>query len=148
ELTETASMDDPDKTLLLMYRLKDLGVALSIDDFGTGYSNLHYLQRFPVDKLKLDGSFVREITSDPGSLAIADAIVSVAHRLGMKVVGEMAETESQVAMLAKSGCDYVQGYYFCEPLPADECAELLALGRLPVADIRHMSHNMSRSRVL
>jgi diguanylate cyclase (GGDEF)-like protein/PAS domain S-box-containing protein len=132
ELTETASMDDPDKTLPLMHKLKELGICLSIDDFGTGYSNMQYLQRFPVDKLKLDGSFISEITTNPGSLAITDAVVSVAHRLGMKVVAEMAETEGQVAMLAACGCDQVQGFFFSEPVDADHCAELLRLGTVPI----------------
>ncbi len=139
EWSETASMEDPDKTLLLMLRLKALGITLSIDDFGTGYSNLHYLQRFPVDKLKLDGSFVREITTDPGSLAITDAVISIAHRLGMKVVAEMAETEAQITTLATCGCDYVQGFYFSEPLPPDECAQLLALGRLSISHLKALS---------
>lgn len=132
EVTESASMDDPDKTLPLMHGLKALGISLSIDDFGTGYSNMQYLQRFPVDKLKLDGSFISEITTNPGSLAIADAVVTVAHRLGMKVVAEMAETEGQVALLAACGCDQVQGRYFSEPVSADRCAELLRLGTVPL----------------
>jgi diguanylate cyclase (GGDEF)-like protein/PAS domain S-box-containing protein len=132
EITESASMDDPDKTLPLLQGLKDLGISISIDDFGTGYSNMQYLQRFPIDKLKLDGSFISQITTNPGCLAIADAVVSVAHRLGMKVVAEMAETEGQVALLAACGCDQVQGYYFGEPVSAAHCTELLRLGTVPL----------------
>lgn len=132
ELTESVSMDDPDKTLPLMHRLKELGICLSIDDFGTGYSNMQYLQRFPVDKLKIDGTFISEIATNPDSLAITDAMVSVAHRLGMKVVAEMAETESQVTLLASCGCDQVQGFYFSEPVCADHCAQLLRLGTVPL----------------
>ncbi|HYD79925.1 MAG TPA: EAL domain-containing protein [Paucimonas sp.] len=130
EFTESASMDDPDTILPLMRRLKKLGVALSIDDFGTGYSNMQYLKSFPIDRLKLDGSFVREITTDPRSLAIADAIVAMSHRLGLEVVAEMAETECQVQLLSSHGCDQVQGYYFSEPVTADKCSELLRAGRV------------------
>lgn len=136
ELTESASMDDPDKTLSLMRKIKELGVALSIDDFGTGYSNMQYLQRFPVEKLKIDGSFIRDITQDPGSLTIADAIISLAHRLSMKVVAEMAETKSQIEILADCSCDQVQGYYFSRPVPAHECAKLLLCGYGTASDSR------------
>ncbi|WP_052452122.1 putative bifunctional diguanylate cyclase/phosphodiesterase [Noviherbaspirillum autotrophicum] len=125
ELTESASMQMPDKTLQLMQKLRDLGVGLSIDHFGTGYSNMHYLQRFPVEKLKLDGSFIRHIETDTARLAITDAVVSVAHRFGMKVIAEMAETEHQVAVLAACGCDQAQGFYFSQPVDADACAQLL-----------------------
>lgn len=130
ELTESASMDDPDKTLALMHGLKKLGVALSIDDFGTGYSNMQYLRLFPVEKLKVDGSFVKEIVYDPGSLAIVDAMISLAHRLNLKVVAEMAETSSQVDLLAACGCDQIQGDFFSKPIPADQCAEMLLVGHV------------------
>lgn len=132
ELTESASMDDPDTVIPLMHRLKQLGIRWAIDDFGTGYSNMQYLKRFPVDSLKLDGSFVREITTDPKNLAIVDAIVAMSHRLGLKVVAEMAETEEQVVLLAAHSCDQVQGYYFSRPVPAAQCAELLRVGYLPL----------------
>ncbi|UTW07520.1 EAL domain-containing protein [Pseudomonas benzenivorans] len=128
ELTETASMDDPEHIIPLMQRLRKLGINLAIDDFGTGYSNLSYLQLFPVGKLKLDGSFVRGITSDAGSMAIIDAVIALAHRLGLKVVAEMAETEAQVIQLAAHGCDQVQGYYFSPPLPAAKLEPLLRAG--------------------
>jgi diguanylate cyclase (GGDEF)-like protein len=128
ELTETASMDDPDHIIPLLTRLKDMGVSLAIDDFGTGYSNLQYLKRFPVDMLKLDGSFVRELTSSPSSLAIADAIVAMSHRLSLQVVAEGVETEGQLRLLAARDCDQVQGYYFSMTLPADQCAALLRAG--------------------
>jgi EAL domain-containing protein (putative c-di-GMP-specific phosphodiesterase class I) len=142
ELTESASMDDPDKILPLMHALREMGVSLSIDDFGTGYSNMQYLQRFPVGKLKLDGSFIGQIVTNPGSLAITDAIVSVAHRLGMKVVAEMAETESQVALLTACGCDQVQGFFFGEPVCADACAALLRMGSVPLHAMTTDHHSM------
>ena len=125
ELTESAAMHAPDKTLPVLQALRELGVGLSIDNFGTGYSNMHYLQRFPVDKLKLDGSFIHGIDTDSGRLAVADAVVSLAHRLGMKVTAEMTETERQVALLAACGCDQAQGFYFSQPASAAECAQLL-----------------------
>ena len=133
ELTESASMSDPEKNIQLMHRLKSLGIGLSIDDFGTAYSNMYYLKSFPVDKLKLDGSFVREMTSDLRNLAIVEAITVMAHRLGLKVIAEMAETEEQVALLMSHDCDQIQGHYFSTALTADACARLLAAGpmRLP-----------------
>ena len=125
ELTESASMDNPPLIIALMQRLKKLGVRLAIDDFGTGYSNLHYLKQFPINKLKLDGSFVREITTEPRSLAIVESIITMAHRLGLTVVAECVESIEQLEVLRQHGCDEIQGYYFSKPLPADECAKLL-----------------------
>ncbi|MBB5018690.1 diguanylate cyclase (GGDEF)-like protein/PAS domain S-box-containing protein [Chitinivorax tropicus] len=130
ELTESVSMDDPEKNIALMYKLKELGVKLAIDDFGTAYSNMHYLKRFPIDKLKLDGSFVKEITSDPRSLAITDAIISMAHRLGLVVIAEMVETPGQVALLESRECDQVQGHYFSAAMPAEACSNLLREGHI------------------
>jgi diguanylate cyclase (GGDEF)-like protein/PAS domain S-box-containing protein len=130
ELTESASMDDPEKTIPLLHKLRDVGVSLAIDDFGTGYSNMQYLTRLPIDKLKLDGSFVREITSDAGHFAIAEAITVMAHHLKLKVVAEMAESAGQVRLLHSFGCDEVQGYFFAKPMPADACAALLLGGAM------------------
>lgn len=130
ELTESASMEDPERTIPLMRELKALGVSLSIDDFGTGYSNLQYLKNFPVDKLKLDGCFIHELTSDANSAAIVYATIAMAHRLGLKVVAEMAETAAQVTLLKNLHCDQVQGYYFCKPLPSDACEAVLREGRI------------------
>lgn len=132
ELTESASLEDPDQTVAFMGRVKEMGVRLSLDDFGTGFSNMHSLKRFPVDRLKLDGSFVEKITSDPGSLTISDAIISMAHRLGLQVVAERVETEGQLALLANCGCDQIQGYFFSRPVPAEACSELVRQGRFPV----------------
>lgn len=125
ELTESVSMADPLKTVELMERLKERGIVLAIDDFGTGYSSMAYLKRFPIGVLKLDMSFVREIVSDPSSLAIAKAVITMAHSLDLQVIAEGVETESQVALLATHGCDQIQGYYFSRPLPADAMAQLL-----------------------
>jgi diguanylate cyclase (GGDEF)-like protein len=137
ELTETASMDDPERTIPLLERLKALGVSLSLDDFGTGYSNMQYLTRLPIDTLKLDGSFVRDITSDPGKLAIAEAIISMAHRLALRVVAEMTETEGQIALLGTLHCDLAQGYYFSKPLTPAQCRDLLRAGRVALPARMH-----------
>lgn len=142
EVTESASMENPDKTVSLMYKLKDLGIGLSIDNFGKGYSNMHYLQRFPVEKIKLDGSCVREITTNPDSYAVTGAMVSVAHRLGRKVVAEMTETESQMVLLAACGCDQIQGHYVSMPVSADECAELLRVGSIELGTLAHRNPPM------
>lgn len=128
ELTESTSMDNPETTIPLLRQIKDLGVSLAIDDFGTGYSNLQYLTRLPIDRIKLDGSFVREVTSNPGQLAIVEATIVMAHRLEIRVVAEMAETEGQVALLRELGCDEVQGHFFARAMPAQECAALLDTG--------------------
>lgn len=132
ELTESVSMGDPQRMIALLGQLKAMGVALAIDDFGTGYSSMQYLQRLPLDRLKIDGSFVRELTSSPGSLAIVDAIIAMAHKLGLLVVAEWVETEGQLALLAARGCDQVQGYYFSVPVPAEQCAALLRDGVRPL----------------
>jgi EAL domain-containing protein (putative c-di-GMP-specific phosphodiesterase class I) len=118
-------MENPEQSVPLMQRLKETGVALSIDDFGTGFSNLSYLRRFPIDRLKIDLSFVREIATDPGSLAISETIIALSHSLNLKVIAEGVETESQLALLAARNCDEVQGYLFSPPLPAEELASLV-----------------------
>lgn len=134
ELTESISMADPEESVPMMERMKRIGVMLSIDDFGTGYSNMSYLRRFPIDRLKLDISFVRDITTDPGSLAIADAIITMSHSLNVEVVAEGVETEGQLALLASRDCDIVQGYFFSKPLPVAQLEQLLRDGRrLPSA---------------
>ncbi|MDL2354583.1 MAG: EAL domain-containing protein [Pseudomonadota bacterium] len=134
ELTESISMADPEQSVPMMQRMKRIGVMLSIDDFGTGYSNMSYLRRFPIDRLKLDISFVRDITTDPSSLAIADAIIAMSHTLNIEVVAEGVETEGQLALLASRDCDIVQGYFFSKPLPVAQLEQLLHEGRrLPAA---------------
>ena len=128
ELTESASMADAGKSCALLAQLKTMGVQLAIDDFGTGYSNLNYLKRFPVDKLKLDQSFVRDILNDGDDLAISRAVVAMAHGLRLTVVAEGVETAGQLEQLARLGCDLVQGYLFSPPVPAARFAELMAVG--------------------
>jgi PAS domain S-box-containing protein/diguanylate cyclase (GGDEF)-like protein len=136
ELTESASMNDPEKSFEILRQLKDMGVRLAIDDFGTGYSNLNYLKRFPVDKLKIDQSFVRDLVSDPDDLAIARAVIAMAHGLRLTVVAEGVESPGQLALLAEHGCDEMQGYYFSPPVEADACAQMLREERsLPLASL-------------
>lgn len=130
ELTESMSMGNPEKSIEIMQTFKALGITLTIDDFGTGYSNLTYLQRFPLDKLKLDQSFVRDIAHSPEALAISQAVLAVAHNLRLKVVAEGVETQEQLQMLVKNNCDEMQGYYFSRPLPAEQCTCFLRERRL------------------
>jgi EAL domain-containing protein (putative c-di-GMP-specific phosphodiesterase class I) len=96
-----------------------------VDDFGTGYSSFSYLKHFPLDTLKIDRAFIRDITSDPGDAVICTAIVALGHALGLTVTAEGVESEEQVELLRKQGCDQMQGYYFSRPVPAEAMAELL-----------------------
>jgi EAL domain-containing protein (putative c-di-GMP-specific phosphodiesterase class I) len=125
EITESLSMANPEQSVPLMQCLKDIGVSLSLDDFGTGFSNLSYLKRFPVDRLKIDLSFVREITTDPGSLAISEAIITMSHSLNMQVVAEGVENEGQLQLLGSRQCDLMQGFFYSPPVPAEAFARLL-----------------------
>jgi diguanylate cyclase (GGDEF)-like protein/PAS domain S-box-containing protein len=120
ELTESIVMGTSAQTLRTIDTLKSLGIELSIDDFGTGYSSLAYLKRFPCSSLKIDGSFVRDVTTDSDDAAIATAIISLAHNLRMKVIAEGIETEGQRQLLEREHCDEGQGFLFSRPVPADE----------------------------
>ncbi|MFC1769468.1 putative bifunctional diguanylate cyclase/phosphodiesterase [Nitrospirota bacterium] len=119
ELTERIIMEDPKATIRMMNEFKELGVHLSIDDFGTGYSSLAYLKKLPVDVLKIDYAFVKEIPSDKASMAIVRSIISLAHNLGMKVIAEGVETESQLKFMYQNRCDEIQGFYFSVPLSVE-----------------------------
>jgi diguanylate cyclase (GGDEF)-like protein/PAS domain S-box-containing protein len=125
EITETAIMGISDDIVLKLLRLKELGVSISIDDFGTGYSSLSYLKNLPVDKIKIDRSFVMDIVSDPGDAAIVDAIISIAHALGLCVIAEGVETKDQLDFLIGRACTEFQGHYFSKPLSAEHFAKLL-----------------------
>ena len=129
ELTESAVLADAEAFIEATERLKGLSITLSIDDFGTGFSSLSYLKRFAIDRLKIDQSFVRDLTQDPSSAAIAMAIISLSHSLGLAVIAEGVETEAQLNFLRVRHCDEMQGFFFSKPLPADEFAALLRSGR-------------------
>lgn len=120
EITEGIVIKNTDSVVMKLEKLRALGVNLSIDDFGTGYSSLAYLKRFPVNKLKIDQSFVRNIHEDQDDAAITDAVIRLGHSLGLKVVAEGVETEEHVKILKEKGCDIFQGYYFCRPIDYDE----------------------------
>jgi diguanylate cyclase (GGDEF)-like protein len=132
ELTESMSIDDPARSAELLGRLRALGVTLSIDDFGTGYSSLSYLKRLPVDKLKIDISFVHDMCQSSESLAMVEAIIAMAKSLRLGVIAEGVEHHDQLESLRASGCDQIQGYYFSRPLDADACAAYLQRHAEPV----------------
>ncbi|MCP5230182.1 EAL domain-containing protein [Accumulibacter sp.] len=128
EITESAMMHDVAMSARTSERLKEIGVRLSLDDFGTGYSSLAYLSRFPIDVVKIDQSFVRDIISSPANAAIAQAIIAMSHKLGKIVLAEGVETEEQMHYLRRNDCDEMQGYFFSRPLPADQLALLRSAG--------------------
>ena len=125
ELTESMLMNDPKSTTETLRRLKGAGIRLSIDDFGTGYSSLSYLKRFPIDALKIDRSFVSEITTNSDDAAIATAIILMGHSLRLSVVAEGVETESQLQFLRVLKCNEIQGFLISPPVPADLAESLL-----------------------
>jgi diguanylate cyclase (GGDEF)-like protein len=134
ELTESMVMDDPAGAERTMRTLKELGVRLSLDDFGTGYSSLNYLRRFPVDSLKIDRSFIRDVATDPSGASVVTSVIDIAHNLGLTAVAEGVETREQLVFLLGCGCDMLQGFLFSKPLPAEEFADLLREGRRLTVD--------------
>ena len=126
ELTESMVMDDAEHSLRQMHALRDLGLGVAIDDFGTGYSSLAYLNRFPIDKLKIDRSFVHHMLGDPTDRAITMAIIGLGHTLGLKVVAEGVEQPREAALLREARCDELQGFHFGHPMPAEALAGWLA----------------------
>lgn len=129
ELVESTVMDDPDFALRLLMDIRDMGVRIAVDDFGIGYSSLAYLKRFPLNTVKIDRTFVGDLETDENDAAIAQSIVTLAHSLGLHVVAEGAETARQLQMLREFGCDFVQGYYFSRPVPAQDFEAMLAAGK-------------------
>jgi EAL domain-containing protein (putative c-di-GMP-specific phosphodiesterase class I) len=138
EITESSVMMNAEEAIRTVEYLESIGVQTAIDDFGTGYSSLSYLKRFRLRALKIDRSFVRDITTDPDDATITQAVISMAHSLGLKVVAEGVETEAQLAFLMRYGCDEVQGFLFSRPVPGEECGKL-------IADVRPMLGILDKS---
>ena len=132
ELTESAVMQDAESSIQVLRQLSGLGVRISVDDFGTGYSSLSYLRRLPLDKLKIDRSFIREVAASRDDAEIVRAIVSLAHSLHLKVIAEGVETEEQLDFLRGLGCDQYQGFHCSPPVPADEFEQMM---RMPGAEL-------------
>lgn len=128
ELTETVALEDMRTTISILRELQSMGIQISLDDFGTGYSSLWTLKKLPLNKLKIDRSFIREVMSDPNDMAIIRAIIAMGHELGLKVVAEGVETKEQLEFLRSIKCDSIQGYFFSHALPPDLVTELWTLG--------------------
>ena len=129
ELTESMIMEHAESASSILQELKCLGVSLSLDDFGTGYSSLNYLRRFPVDSLKIDQSFIHDVTTDPSGASVVASIIDIAHNLQLTAIAEGVETHEQLEFLVANECDAVQGYLFSKPLPAQEFIALLQQGK-------------------
>jgi CheY-like chemotaxis protein len=129
ELTESLILESAEKTIQTMRELKKLGVSLSLDDFGTGYSSLSYLRHYPVDRIKIDQSFIRDMTQHPGSAALVRSILAMASNLGLTVIAEGVESLSQYGYLRKQFCEEMQGYLFSRPVPEADMTNLLQEGR-------------------
>ena len=126
ELSEGVLVNDTEVTINVLTELKEMGVRLSIDDFGTGYSSLSYLKRLPIDSLKIDQSFIQDITIDMDDNAIASTIITMAHNLRLTVIAEGVETQKQIDILCEKNCDEAQGYFFSRPLTEENMCKLLA----------------------
>jgi EAL domain-containing protein (putative c-di-GMP-specific phosphodiesterase class I) len=128
ELTETVLMKHAESTQSILKALRTRGVQIAVDDFGTGYSSLSYLRKFPIDALKIDQSFVRQITTTPDDTTIVTAIIGMGRSLKLRVVGEGVETKEELAFLQAQRCDQAQGYYFSRPVVPSQFAKLLKTG--------------------
>jgi EAL domain-containing protein (putative c-di-GMP-specific phosphodiesterase class I) len=125
EVTESIVMSNPEEAAATLEQLRQMGVRISIDDFGTGYSSLSYLKKFPIDTLKVDRSFIKDVTWNQDDGAIVRAIVALAHTLKLKIIAEGVEDAEQVAFLEALGCDQYQGYFFSRPVPAHEIPKMI-----------------------
>jgi len=128
EITESQIMKDAKKCIHILEKVKELGILISIDDFGTGYSSLSYLKKFPISKIKIDQSFVRDLPTDEDDVALVKAIISIAKNLNLSTIAEGVETNEQREFMLKHGCDKIQGYFYSKPIPADEMEKLLEKG--------------------
>ncbi len=147
ELTETTLMSNAEKTVELLLQLKGQGIKILVDDFGTGYSSLSYLKRFPIDTLKIDREFIRDLSADPDDRAITRAIISLAHSLNLKVIAEGVESREQLEFLQDENCDQAQGYYIASPMPADELLKIFQVeGRSRGGDMESRQTSLFGSR--
>jgi EAL domain-containing protein (putative c-di-GMP-specific phosphodiesterase class I) len=126
EITETTLMADPGRAMTVLSSLHDMGVSICVDDFGTGYSSLAYLKRLPIDEIKIDRSFVKDMTVNDNDAVIVRSVVDLGHNLGLQVTAEGVEDRGTWDMLAAMGCDTIQGYYLSPPLPADRLLSWLS----------------------
>jgi len=130
EITESVAMHNIERTAERLKELSEMGVQIYIDDFGTGYSSLNYLKRLPIECLKIDKSFIRDIEDDSDDRTIISAVTAMAHKMRLKVIAEGVETQEQFSFLRFAGCDEVQGFLFSRPLPAENFEELISAGSL------------------
>jgi EAL domain-containing protein (putative c-di-GMP-specific phosphodiesterase class I) len=144
EITESMLMGDIKQVELQLQRLKKMGIKIALDDFGTGYSSLSYLKNFPIDVLKIDQSFIREMTLDSKDARIVCAIIEMGHSLGQKIVAEGVETEQQLIYLSHRGCDIIQGYYFSKPLPENKMTSLLSVEAENIAANKRGNKNQDK----
>jgi diguanylate cyclase (GGDEF)-like protein len=148
ELTETAVMSDPEESVGILERLSRMGVIVSVDDFGTGYSSMSYLRRFPIDKLKIDRSFITNVMTSADDASIVQAIISLAHGLRLKVVAEGIESAEQVSFLRSLGCDQYQGFFFSRPVDAASFERMLRASQSAEYSAASVEHTHSRLAVL
>jgi EAL domain-containing protein (putative c-di-GMP-specific phosphodiesterase class I) len=128
ELTESLSLDASETTLNIMHQLKALGVSLALDDFGSGWSSLSCIRNFPIDRIKIDRSFMRDLTSQPAAKAVVQSILQLASNLGFSCIAEGVETEEQLEYLKQEGCAEIQGFFYSPPVTAADCAVLMRSG--------------------
>jgi EAL domain-containing protein (putative c-di-GMP-specific phosphodiesterase class I) len=132
EITESLLMKDAEGAIQILQKLKKLGILLAIDDFGTGYSSLSYLKRFPIDRLKVDRTFIREITTNVEDAAITKAVIAMANTMDIRVIAEGVETKEQLIYLTEKHCHEIQGYYLSRPMPAHEVCSLIDARNEPI----------------
>jgi EAL domain-containing protein (putative c-di-GMP-specific phosphodiesterase class I) len=147
ELTESVLMSNPEESARTLESLSAMGVHISIDDFGTGYSSLSYLRRFPLDKLKIDRSFIRDLLTSSDDASIVRAIISLAHSLRLRVVAEGVETHQQFEFLRELGCDQYQGYYCSPAVPANEFVTLITRLRAEMPELTEADMLKTQSRL-